>query len=578
MDKITIIFTFPQTANENITYINASMESYLSVIKSEVMLSAKLEPNDFDMYYNNTLLTEREIKQPLKHSSIFKDFFYTNKKRELYVDFKRKQKEETRKQKIDFHELAKNASTTKLKKDKNFEIDKLKEEYNIKIKKSNCDHIKITNEEIEEKIGENKEGFQSFSKPLSLCPSTNFNVQTSYNDNKLKTIENSPLKKLNILPKNEDIYLSIIKSLEEKANKNSDYLITVEKPSNKNRLETCYKVKMEGFSSKVELIELIDNEFFTSNKIKSHDCLITNNQNYLVFNFKDKEKASKLYKFVNNTIKNTEEKPNFKNIKLSFIFGNKENDDKLSENGVEIDASNIKSLYPTKILKSVNIEKPKLKIKKKSNKVNMKRIEELNKPKYVNSASDELFISDGKSLKVNIKTGLNFLSKSYKTNDKGIFDQLLNGHMEFSLNKFLERKKNVISKKPIFNRYDTEVSKENHIKNMNISIEAKRNFAEKKRIFYEKQQEVLDQIYPQFNLIQNPYMDDYERIRIENIKNKDKYLFEKGFNVATGVKYMEKNLPIVKNYVNISPSEPPLNHKFRDINKPQWLDKEGFKP
>ena len=34
----------------------------------------------------------------------------------------------------------------------------------------------------------------------------------------------------------------------------------------------------------------------------------------------------------------------------------------------------------------------------------------------------------------------------------------------------------------------------------------------------------------------------------------------------------------IKNYVNETPSESPLIHKFREINKHRWISRKGFIP
>ena len=39
---------------------------------------------------------------------------------------------------------------------------------------------------------------------------------------------------------------------------------------------------------------------------------------------------------------------------------------------------------------------------------------------------------------------------------------------------------------------------------------------------------------------------------------------------------MKDNFHFIPNYVNATPSESPLNHNFRDINKQRWINKSGF--
>ena len=37
-----------------------------------------------------------------------------------------------------------------------------------------------------------------------------------------------------------------------------------------------------------------------------------------------------------------------------------------------------------------------------------------------------------------------------------------------------------------------------------------------------------------------------------------------------------KKSSFIPNYVNATPSEPPLNHKYREVNKNKWINKSGF--
>ena len=57
-------------------------------------------------------------------------------------------------------------------------------------------------------------------------------------------------------------------------------------------------------------------------------------------------------------------------------------------------------------------------------------------------------------------------------------------------------------------------------------------------------------------------------------KKKKKFLNKKGFFVSVGKYSMKPNY--IGNYVQMTPSESPLNFKFRVDNKNKWLTKKGF--
>jgi hypothetical protein len=56
--------------------------------------------------------------------------------------------------------------------------------------------------------------------------------------------------------------------------------------------------------------------------------------------------------------------------------------------------------------------------------------------------------------------------------------------------------------------------------------------------------------------------------------DKSNWIDKKGFISSVG-NYREK-CNFIKNYVNATPSNPPVIYKFRDINKNKWINKKGF--
>ena len=77
-------------------------------------------------------------------------------------------------------------------------------------------------------------------------------------------------------------------------------------------------------------------------------------------------------------------------------------------------------------------------------------------------------------------------------------------------------------------------------------------------------------------LPKGPYIDEYQMRINDERKNKSLWLNKKGFNQfaakATGIKIRN----YISNYVTKTPSEYPLNHKFRDENKEKWIIKKNF--
>lgn len=70
------------------------------------------------------------------------------------------------------------------------------------------------------------------------------------------------------------------------------------------------------------------------------------------------------------------------------------------------------------------------------------------------------------------------------------------------------------------------------------------------------------------------YMNYEEKKRFEEILKKKNWLSKEGFLVSVG-NYSIKERDI-SNYVTITPSEPPVNYKYRVINKKKWMNPKGF--
>jgi len=72
----------------------------------------------------------------------------------------------------------------------------------------------------------------------------------------------------------------------------------------------------------------------------------------------------------------------------------------------------------------------------------------------------------------------------------------------------------------------------------------------------------------------SPYITEHEKNIMEERNNKKKFLNKNGFITSVGNYSMKPKY--IENYVQQTPSEFPLNHKFRDIDKEKWITPKGF--
>lgn len=71
-----------------------------------------------------------------------------------------------------------------------------------------------------------------------------------------------------------------------------------------------------------------------------------------------------------------------------------------------------------------------------------------------------------------------------------------------------------------------------------------------------------------------PFMSQEEKYIKEKFLDKKNWLNQKGFLVSVGKYKMKDNF--IPNYVNATPSESPLIHKFREVKKKKWINRNGF--
>ena len=91
-----------------------------------------------------------------------------------------------------------------------------------------------------------------------------------------------------------------------------------------------------------------------------------------------------------------------------------------------------------------------------------------------------------------------------------------------------------------------------------------------------REQKVLEEFYKHQQFIRNssPYVGDYEQRIKKEKEDKKNWYDQKGFILSVGRYSMKPNY--IPNYVTLSKSESPLNHKFRNVEKKKWITEKGF--
>ncbi len=116
-----------------------------------------------------------------------------------------------------------------------------------------------------------------------------------------------------------------------------------------------------------------------------------------------------------------------------------------------------------------------------------------------------------------------------------------------------------------------------HIQNMFLTNKTRIKISPK---FYSRHQEFAK--LPKTNLdvpvIRNasPYVSEEELYRKEYIQSKKNWVGQKSFKNYFGKASSSTSSNFIPNYVTITPSEPPILHKFRDLEREKWVD-ENFK-
>ena len=85
---------------------------------------------------------------------------------------------------------------------------------------------------------------------------------------------------------------------------------------------------------------------------------------------------------------------------------------------------------------------------------------------------------------------------------------------------------------------------------------------------------VINRNYDYEGMYSFPFLNPDERYNREKYLDKKNWIDKKGFYLRVGNYKMGDNF--ISNYVAATPSEPPLCHNFRDVQKNKWISKKGF--
>ena len=144
--------------------------------------------------------------------------------------------------------------------------------------------------------------------------------------------------------------------------------------------------------------------------------------------------------------------------------------------------------------------------------------------------------------------------------------KLNNNKIQNILNENKEKKilvKNIIK---LYQHNKLKYIKDNSSFSLNTLSVKKSNDNDKLILNYYKNQDYLRN--------SSPYLSEEDKRIISERENKKKFITPMGFCCSVG-KY---SCPpkFISNYVQMTPSENPLNYRFRPVNKLKWITKKGF--
>ena len=199
--------------------------------------------------------------------------------------------------------------------------------------------------------------------------------------------------------------------------------------------------------------------------------------------------------------------------------------------------------------------------------ISNKIVKQNNKKEFL--TEDVNKISDYKIFYPKISSSFNKLKNSKKTSSSSssMSDILFNNDKNLALYKVIKEisKSDKNAEKIISSGlYKYHQSYINTISPKKIKNLKKKEFINEKYI--------LDDIYE--GVYSFPFMSQEEKYIREKFLDKKNWLNKKGFLVSVGKYKMKYNY--IPNYVNATPSESPLLHKYRDVNKKRWINRNGF--
>lgn len=108
------------------------------------------------------------------------------------------------------------------------------------------------------------------------------------------------------------------------------------------------------------------------------------------------------------------------------------------------------------------------------------------------------------------------------------------------------------------------------------SIHSQNNALLLNPIVQKQNKKMIKNFYSNQEYIRNssPYISEEEKRLQEYIQDKKNWIDKKGFVSSVGHYSFHPNY--IKNYVQLTPSESPLNHKFREVQKSKWMTEKGF--
>lgn len=168
-------------------------------------------------------------------------------------------------------------------------------------------------------------------------------------------------------------------------------------------------------------------------------------------------------------------------------------------------------------------------------------------------------LQNSETINTNFRTSPYTMSKG-STNNSKIFS-----NENYVNNSYINN--NINMKNNIYDNDNNYYYKNNNINNFN-------NYSNRNDDV--KNKRYINNYFSHQEFVRNssPYVTEHEKKVLEEKNNKKKFLNKKGFITSVGNYSMKPKY--IENYVQQTPSEFPLNHKFREEDKEKWMTPKGF--